>query len=50
MKEPPKPPPNPPEELLNSRSYKAFGTEWVRKWLDLRERDCQDTAQIPVDG
>jgi hypothetical protein len=38
MKEPPKPPPDPPKELLNSRSYKAFGTEWVRKWLDLRER------------
>jgi len=38
MKEPPKPPPDPAEELLNSRSYKAFGTEWVRKWLDLRER------------
>jgi hypothetical protein len=38
MKEPPKPPPDPPEELLNSRSYKAFGTEWVRKWLDLRDR------------
>ena len=38
MKEPPKPPPDPPEELLNSRSYKAFGTEWVKKWLDLRER------------
>ncbi len=38
MKEPPQPPPDPPEELLNSRSYKAFGTEWVRKWLDLRER------------
>jgi hypothetical protein len=37
MKEPPQPPPDPPEELLNSRSYKAFGTEWVRKWLDLRE-------------
>ncbi len=38
MKEPPKPPPDPAEELLNSRSYKAFGTEWVRKWLDLRDR------------
>jgi len=38
MKEPPQPPPDPPEELLNSRSYKAFGTEWVRKRLDLRER------------
>jgi hypothetical protein len=38
MKEPPKPPPDPPEELLNSRSYKAFGTERVRKWLVLRDR------------
>ena len=38
MKEPPQPPPDPAEELLNSRSYKAFGTEWVRKRLDLRER------------
>ena len=38
MKEPPKPPPDPPEELLNSRSYKAFGTERVKKWLDPRER------------
>ncbi len=38
MKEPPQPPPDPAEELLNSRSYKAFGTEWVKKWLDLRDR------------
>ncbi len=38
MKEPPQPPPDPAEELLNSRSYKAFGTEWVRKWVILKER------------
>ncbi len=38
MKEPPQPPPDPAEELLNSRSCKAFGTEWVKKWLDLRDR------------
>jgi hypothetical protein len=43
MKEPPKPPPPPPpdpaEELL--REYpelSAFGVEWVRKRLDLRDR------------
>jgi len=38
MKEPPKPPPDPSEELL--REYpelQAFGVEWVRKWLVLRE-------------
>ncbi len=38
MKEPPKPPPDPAEELL--REYpelSAFGVEWVRKWLGLRE-------------
>jgi hypothetical protein len=36
---PPPPPPDPAEELL--REYPelgAFGVEWVRKWLDLRER------------
>ena len=36
---PPPPPPDPAEELL--REYPelgAFGTEWVRKWLVLRER------------
>jgi hypothetical protein len=40
MKEsPPPPPPDPAEELL--REYpelSAFGVEWVKKWLDLRER------------
>ena len=39
MKEPPKPPPDPPEELLKEYpELQAFGVEWVRKWLDLRER------------
>jgi hypothetical protein len=31
----------------------AFGVEWVRKWLNLRERlveIAKDTAQISVDG
>ncbi len=31
--------PNPAEELLREwPELGAFGTEWVRKWLDLRER------------
>ena len=39
MKEPPKPPLDPPEELLKEYpELQAFGVEWVRKWLDLRER------------
>jgi len=39
MKEPPKPPPDPPEEPLREwPELGAFGVEWVRKWLDLRER------------
>ncbi len=39
MKEPPKSPPDPAEELLREWSeLEAFGVEWVRKWLDLRER------------
>jgi len=40
MKEPPPPPPpDPAEELLREwPELGAFGTEWVRKWLDLRER------------
>ena len=39
MKEPPKPPPDPAEELLKEYSeLQAFGVEWVRKWLDLRDR------------
>ena len=33
------PPPDPVEELLREwPELQAFGTEWVRKWLDLRER------------
>jgi len=40
MKEPPAPPPlDPAEELLKEwPELGAFGTEWVRKWLGLRER------------
>ena len=43
MNEPPKPAlvvkTDPVEELLRERpELGAFGTEWVRKWLDLRER------------
>mgnify|MGYP000480756461 CR=1 FL=1 len=42
LREPPKPAakmPNPAEELLREwPELGAFGTEWVRKWLDLRER------------
>jgi hypothetical protein len=40
LKEPPSPPlPDPAEELLREwPELGAFGTEWVRKWLDLRER------------
>jgi len=39
MKEPPKPPPDPSEELLKEwPELQAFGVEWVKKWLDLRER------------
>jgi hypothetical protein len=40
MKEPPPPPPpDPAEELLREwPELGAFGTEWVKKWLDLRER------------
>jgi hypothetical protein len=39
MKEPPKPPPDPAEELLKEcPELSAFGVEWVRKWLDLRDR------------
>ncbi len=33
------PPPDPAEELLREwPELQAFGTEWVRKWLDLRDR------------
>ncbi len=39
MKEPPKPPPDPAEELLKEYpELGAFGVEWVRKLLILRER------------
>jgi hypothetical protein len=40
MKEsPPPPPPDPAEELLKEYpELQAFGVEWVKKWLDLRER------------
>jgi hypothetical protein len=43
MKEPPKPPPPSPsdmaEELLKELpKLSAFGVEWVRKWLVLRDR------------
>ncbi len=39
MKEPPKPPPDPAEELLREwPELRPFGVEWVRKWLDLRDR------------
>jgi hypothetical protein len=38
-KEPPQPPPDPAEELLKEYpELQAFGVEWVRKRLDLRER------------
>jgi hypothetical protein len=36
---PPSPSPDPAEELLREwPELGAFGVEWVRKWLDLRER------------
>jgi hypothetical protein len=36
---PPPPPPDPAEELLREwPELGAFGVEWVRKWLNLRER------------
>ncbi len=40
MKEPPPPPPpDPAEELLREwPELQSFGLEWVRKWLDLRDR------------
>ncbi len=39
MKEPPKPPPDSAEELLREwPELQAFGVEWVRKLLILRER------------
>jgi len=37
--QPPPPPPDPAEELLKEwPELNAFGVEWVRKWLVLRER------------
>jgi hypothetical protein len=39
LKEPPPPPPDPAEELLKEwPELQAFGVEWVRKWLGLRDR------------
>jgi len=40
LREPPSPPPpDPVEELLREwPELSAFGVDWVRKWLDLRER------------
>jgi hypothetical protein len=40
MKEPPAPsPPDIAEELLKEwPELQAFGVDWVRKWLDLRDR------------
>jgi len=36
---PPPPPPDPAEELLREwPELNAFGVDWVRKWLDLKER------------
>ncbi len=36
---PPPPPPDPAEELLKEwPELGAFGVEWVKKWLDLRDR------------
>jgi len=36
---PPPPPPDPAEELLREwPELQAFGVEWVKKWLDLRDR------------
>ncbi len=36
---PPPPPPNPAEELLREwPELQAFSVDWVKKWLDLRER------------
>jgi hypothetical protein len=36
---PPSPPPDPAEELLKEYpELQAFGVDWVRKWLGLRER------------
>ena len=57
LREPPEPAlvvrSDPVEELLKEwPELEAFGVDWVRKWLDIREvnRNCQGYAQIPVDG
>ncbi len=39
LRETPKPPPDPAKELLREwPELETFGTEWVRKWLVLRDR------------
>ena len=39
LREPPKPPPDPAEELLREwPELETFGVGWVRKWLVLRDR------------
>jgi hypothetical protein len=43
---PPPPPPDPVEELLKEwPELGAFGVDWVKKWLDLRER-LVETAKV----
>ncbi len=38
LREPPRPPPDPAEELLREwPELQAFGVDWVKKWLVLRE-------------
>jgi hypothetical protein len=38
-KPPPLPPPDPAEELLREwPELETFGAEWVKRWLDLRDR------------
>ena len=48
MKEPPAPPPpDSAEELLREwPELQAFGVEWVRKWLDLRDRLIETFAKV----
>jgi hypothetical protein len=47
MKEPPPPPPPDPAEGLLKEwpELQAFGVDWVRKWLDLRER-LEEIAKV----
>ena len=50
---PPPPPPDPAEELLKEwPELGAFGVEWVRKWLDLREanRNRKGVEEVSMDG